>query len=486
MGALARRARRTAGCGSQSSPTSLVASIFVNPLQFGAGEDLDRYPRTFDADLELCAAQGVDVVFAPSVDEVYPGGDPQVTVDPGPRGDILEGASRPGHFRGVLTVVAKLFGLVQPDVAVFGEKDYQQLALITRMVRDLCMPIEVVGAPTVREADGLAMSSRNRYLDPDATQAAVALSRALFAGTRRRRRRTAGRPRRRSGRARCRARRGAGLSRPCAGPVLDARPRVGAGAAAGRGASRGDPTDRQRRGRAAMSRPRRPMSRDAAGHRRAEHPHDGRSLLRCRQLVSHWRVSTDPRRTADEWGLLFDGSARRDDRRRSRSRIDGSRSVRPYLRWWLSCARWPPTSSRDATHVFVGPGVRSGLPMLMDNPREVGTDRVANVVGAVERFGAPCLVVDMGTATTFDAVNPAGQFVGGAIAPGIQVSLEALGRPRCAAASGRAGDAALGDRQEHRRGVAGRLRLRLRQPGRRRGRADARRTRPRSAQAAPS
>ena len=121
------------------------------------------------------------MVFAPNVDEVYPGGDPQVTVDPGPGADILEGASRPGHFRGVLTVVAKLFGLVQPDVAVFGEKDYQQLALITQMARDLSMPIEVVGAPTVREPDGLAMSSRNRYLDPAQRQMAVALSRALFA-----------------------------------------------------------------------------------------------------------------------------------------------------------------------------------------------------------------------------------------------------------------------------------------------------------------
>ena len=159
----------------------VVASIFVNPLQFGAGEDLDRYPRTFDADLALCAEHGVDIVFAPQVDEVYPGGDPQVSIDPGPLGSVLEGASRPTHFRGVLTIVAKMLGLVRPDVAVFGEKDYQQLALIRRMVDDLGMGVEVVGEETVREPDGLALSSRNRYLDADQRWRAVALSRTLFA-----------------------------------------------------------------------------------------------------------------------------------------------------------------------------------------------------------------------------------------------------------------------------------------------------------------
>jgi pantoate--beta-alanine ligase len=160
----------------------VVVSIFVNPLQFAPGEDLDRYPRTFDADLEVCAAEGADVVFAPSVDEVYPGGDPQVTVEPGPLGSLLEGASRPTHFRGVLTVVAKLFGLVQPDLAFFGEKDYQQLVLIKRLVNDLCMPVQVSGVPTVREYDGLALSSRNRYLDPEGRRLALSLSRALASG----------------------------------------------------------------------------------------------------------------------------------------------------------------------------------------------------------------------------------------------------------------------------------------------------------------
>ncbi|WP_345170389.1 pantoate--beta-alanine ligase, partial [Nocardioides caricicola] len=176
---LMRVARERVASTGQSGP--VVVSIFVNPLQFGPGEDLDRYPRTLDADLELCAAEGVDVVFAPSPDEVYPGGEPQVTVHPGPLAEILEGRTRPGHFRGVLTVVAKLFGLVRPDVAVFGQKDYQQLALIRRMVLDLNMPVEVVGAETVREPDGLALSSRNRYLDAEQRSEAVTLSRALFA-----------------------------------------------------------------------------------------------------------------------------------------------------------------------------------------------------------------------------------------------------------------------------------------------------------------
>ncbi|WP_299056519.1 pantoate--beta-alanine ligase [uncultured Nocardioides sp.] len=160
---------------------TVVVTVFVNPLQFGEGEDLDRYPRTLDADLATCAAHGVDAVLAPAVDEVYPGGRPQVTVHPGPLGDVLEGASRPGHFAGVLTVVAKLFGLVRPDVAVFGEKDFQQQTLVRRMSLDLALGVDVVTVPTRREPDGLALSSRNRYLDPDQRAAALALSTALRA-----------------------------------------------------------------------------------------------------------------------------------------------------------------------------------------------------------------------------------------------------------------------------------------------------------------
>ncbi|HSE70181.1 MAG TPA: pantoate--beta-alanine ligase [Nocardioidaceae bacterium] len=175
--ALIRTARSRAGTSD-----AVVVSIFVNPMQFGPDEDLARYPRTFDADLRVCASEGVDVVFAPSVEEVYPGGEPQVTVEPGPVAALLEGRFRPTHFRGVLTVVAKLFGLVRPDRAYFGEKDYQQLVLIRRMAADLCMGVEVVGVETVREPDGLALSSRNRYLDPEQRVLALTLSRALSAG----------------------------------------------------------------------------------------------------------------------------------------------------------------------------------------------------------------------------------------------------------------------------------------------------------------
>jgi len=161
---------------------AVAVSLFVNPLQFGPAEDLDRYPRTLERDLDLLDRLGVGLVFAPGATEMYPDGRPAVTVDPGPFGGLLEGASRPGHFAGVLTVVTKLLGLVRPDVAVFGEKDYQQLALIRRTVADLELGVRIVGAPTVRDPDGLALSSRNRYLSPEQRQQALALSRALRAG----------------------------------------------------------------------------------------------------------------------------------------------------------------------------------------------------------------------------------------------------------------------------------------------------------------
>lgn len=160
----------------------IIVTDFVNPTQFGAGEDFDRYPRTLEADVEVCERNDVDIVFAPSVDEIYGASGLGITVDPGRRGNILEGASRPGHFAGVLTVVAKLMHITRPDLALFGEKDYQQLVLIRDMVRALDFPVEVIGVPTVREPDGLAMSSRNRYLSADARQQAAAIPRALAEG----------------------------------------------------------------------------------------------------------------------------------------------------------------------------------------------------------------------------------------------------------------------------------------------------------------
>jgi pantoate--beta-alanine ligase len=161
---------------------AVVVTIFLNPLQFGPKEDLARYPRTFDADLALCTREGVDVVFAPGPDVVYPDGDPGVRVSAGRLGELLEGRSRPGHFDGVLTVVAKLLHLTGPHAAYFGQKDAQQLLLIRRMARDLDFGCEIVAVPTVREADGLAMSSRNTYLTALDREVALTLVRALRAG----------------------------------------------------------------------------------------------------------------------------------------------------------------------------------------------------------------------------------------------------------------------------------------------------------------
>jgi pantoate--beta-alanine ligase len=177
---LVRVARRRVGPDG-----AVIVTVFVNPTQFGAGEDFDAYPRTLESDIAVASGAGADVVFAPTAVEVYGEsggfGEQSVTIDPGPLADILEGASRPGHFRGVLTVVAKLLGMTAPQSALFGEKDYQQLTLVRRMVDDLSMPVEVIGVPTVREHDGLALSSRNRYLSTDERQAAAVIPRALDA-----------------------------------------------------------------------------------------------------------------------------------------------------------------------------------------------------------------------------------------------------------------------------------------------------------------
>ena len=158
----------------------VVMSIFVNPLQFGPQEDFNRYPRDLPRDRALATERGVDCLFMPEASAMYPT-EPVARVAPGPMGDVLEGKIRPGHFSGVLTVVAKLFHVVQPDVAVFGRKDFQQATLVRRMVRDLDFPLEIDVAPTVRELDGLALSSRNGYLSGDERRQALALSRTLRA-----------------------------------------------------------------------------------------------------------------------------------------------------------------------------------------------------------------------------------------------------------------------------------------------------------------
>jgi pantoate--beta-alanine ligase len=172
---LVRAAKRVPG-------SVVVVSIFVNPLQFGADEDLDAYPRIVDADLALLRGEGVEIAFTPSAAAMYPDG-PRTAVHPGPLGSELEGAARPTHFAGMLTVVLKLLQIVHPDRVFFGEKDYQQLVLVRQMVADLNVDTRVVGVPIVRELDGLAMSSRNRYLDPAQRELAGLLSAALLAGT---------------------------------------------------------------------------------------------------------------------------------------------------------------------------------------------------------------------------------------------------------------------------------------------------------------
>ena len=172
---LVRAAKRVPG-------SVVVVSIFVNPLQFGADEDLDAYPRIVDADLALLRGEGVEIAFTPSAAAMYPDG-PRTAVHPGPLGSELEGAARPTHFAGMLTVVLKLLQIVHPDRVFFGEKDYQQLVLVRQMVADLNVDTRVVGVPIVRELDGLAMSSRNRYLDPAQRELAGVLSAALLAGT---------------------------------------------------------------------------------------------------------------------------------------------------------------------------------------------------------------------------------------------------------------------------------------------------------------
>jgi pantoate--beta-alanine ligase len=182
MGALHAGHRALLGA-ARSSAATVVMSLFVNPSQFGPGEDFARYPRDETADLAIAEAEGVDVVFAPGLETVYPEGF-VTAVDPGPLAGELEGLARPGHFRGVATVVTRLFGLVRPERALFGEKDYQQLVIVRRVARDLALGVEVIGIPTVRAADGLALSSRNRYLAAAEREQAVSLYEGLQAAGR--------------------------------------------------------------------------------------------------------------------------------------------------------------------------------------------------------------------------------------------------------------------------------------------------------------
>ncbi len=420
-------------------------SIFVNPLQFRPGEDLDRYPRTLEADLAMCADEGVRAVFAPSAAEMYPGGRPEVTVDPGPMGQVFEGEFRPGFFGGVLTVVLKLFHLTRPDVAVFGEKDAQQLAMVRRMVSDLDLGLAVESVPTVRDADGLATSSRNRYLSAADRALALALPRALRAGQARAAAGDAGSTAGR--RVRCRTGRRAGGAERGVRP--GGRLRRGGGSAdvrAGRAGAHRAGADHRRghRGRHAADR-------QHAGHadRRPARSHE---IPRSRKgfpavlltidigntntvlgvfdgdrVIDHWRIATVPDRTADELAVVLHGLLGRSAAFAEReihgiSLCSTVPSVLHEMR--EMCRRY----YGDLATVIVEPGVKTGVPVRTDNPKEVGSDRIMNSLAAVHLYGGPAIVVDFGTSTNFDAVSARGEFVGGALAPGIEISVDALSR----------------------------------------------------------
>ena len=420
-------------------------SIFVNPLQFRPGEDLDRYPRTLEADLAMCADEGVRAVFAPSAAEMYPGGRPEVTVDPGPVGQVFEGEFRPGFFGGVLTVVLKLFQLTRPDIAVFGEKDAQQLAMVRRMASDLDLGLPVESVPTVRDADGLATSSRNRYLSAADRALALALPRALRAGQGRRRRcrecrgRRVRRVRRRAGRRAGGAERGVrpGGRLRCGGGSADVR--------GGRAGARRAGADHRRGHRG-----RHTADRQHAGHadRGPVKPHQTPVPERISsvlltidigntntvlgvfdgdRVIDHWRIATVPDRTADELAVVLHGLLGRSSAFAEReihgiSLCSTVPSVLHEMR--EMCQRY----YGDLATVIVEPGVKTGVPVRTDNPKEVGSDRIMNSLAAVHLYGGPAIVVDFGTSTNFDAVSARGEFVGGALAPGIEISVDALSR----------------------------------------------------------
>ena len=399
----------------------MIVSIFVNPLQFGPNEDLDRYPRTLDADLAICAREGADLVFAPAAAEMYPGGPPEVTVDPGPAGQRFEGEFRPGFFGGVLTVVLKLLHLTRPAVAVFGQKDAQQLALVRRMVTDLNLDVVIEPVPTVRDADGLAISSRNRYLSAADRAVALALPRALRAGQ-------------------AAAGGGADAVLAAARAVLRAQPALavdyvalvdpgtfgpagtGLRPAGGGGPGGHHPADRQHGSCASGGRRWRCCSPLTSGTP---------TPCSASSTATGWpstggspRSRTGPR-TSSPWCCTACSRVAARSRKGTSAAISLCSTVPSVLREMREmCERY----YGDRETVIVEPGVKTGVPVRTDNPKEVGSDRIMNSLAAVHLYGGPAIVVDFGTSTNFDAVSARGEFVGGALAPGIEISVDALSR----------------------------------------------------------
>ncbi len=417
---------------------SVIVSIFVNPLQFGPNEDLDRYPRTLDEDLAMCGRAGARLVFAPSAAQMYPGGRPEVTVDPGPMGQLFEGEFRPGFFGGVLTVVLKLLHLTRPAIAVFGQKDAQQLTLVRRMVTDLDLGVVIEPVPTARDADGLATSSRNRYLSAADRAVALALPRALLAGQ-----------------ARAAEGGDAGAVLASAQDVLRAEPALTVDYVAVVDPGTFGPVGTRQPGPALLV-----AAARAGGTRLIDNmpvvltaegtagggPHDAATegpamlltidigntntvlgVFEADRVIEHWRIATVPDRTADELavvlhGLLAASSAFTEREINGISLCSTVPSVLHEMR--EMCERY----YGDLETVIVEPGVKTGVPVRTDNPKEVGSDRIMNSLAAVHLYGGPAIVVDFGTSTNFDAVSARGEFVGGALAPGIEISVDALSR----------------------------------------------------------
>ena len=393
-----------------------------------------------------------------------------MTVNPGPVGRAFEGEFRPGFFDGVLTVVLKLFHLVRPDVAVFGVKDAQQLALVRRMVRDTDLDIAIESVPIVRDPDGLAISSRNRYLSAADRELALAMPRALRAGQ---------------------ARAADGGAQPCwhaAQQILLTEPALAVDYVA--------VVDPQTFARSAPGQAgpalivaaatagttrlidNVPVVLSAAGHG-SRSRRTGQSMLLTidvgntntvlgifdeDRVMEHWRIATVPDRTADELAVVLHGllAAAPPLRERDIHGISLCSTVPSVLHEMREmCERY----YGDLDTVIVEPGVKTGVPVRIDNPKEVGSDRIMNSLAAVHLYGGPAVVVDFGTSTNFDAVSARGEFVGGALAPGHR---DIRGRPVPAGraiAQGRTDQTAPGHRQEHRGGIAIRHHLRVRRAG---------------------